>query len=78
MIPRRLLREIQFRCSSGSWRLGYTPLNPNLTEYIYTDCDAFSSLDPHEAVLLFLRWGMKCGVPPVFFGGCFSAMSRSL
>ncbi len=59
VIPRRLFREIQFRWSSGLWRFRYTRLSPNLTEYIYTDCDALSSLDPHEAVLLFLRWGYE-------------------
>jgi len=59
VIPSRLFREIQFRWSSGLWRFRYTRLSPNLTDYIDTDCDAFSSLDPHEAVLLFLRWGYE-------------------
>jgi SAM-dependent methyltransferase len=57
VMPRRLLRELQFRCSSGVWHFKYARLKPNLVEYIYTDCDAFSSLDPHEVVLLFTRLG---------------------
>jgi len=71
VIPRRLFREIQFSWPSGLWRFRYTRLNPNLTEYIYTDCDAFSSLDPHEAVLLFLRWGYEVPSASSFFRRLF-------
>ena len=71
VIPRRLFREIQFRWSSGPWRFRYTRLSPNLTEYIYTDCDAFSSLDPHEAVLWFLRSGCEAPSASSFFRRVF-------
>jgi ubiquinone/menaquinone biosynthesis C-methylase UbiE len=59
VIPRRLFREVQFRCACSEWRIWYRRLRPNLEEYIYTDCDAFSSLDPHEVVLFFLRRGYE-------------------
>lgn len=57
VVPRRLFREIQLRCTSSQWRLRFRRLQPNLEEYICTDCDAFSSLDPHEVALFFLRRG---------------------
>jgi SAM-dependent methyltransferase len=66
VMPRRLFREVQFRCSSGVWQFRYARLKPNLVEYIYTDCDAFSSLDPHEVVLLFTRLGYEALTAPGF------------
>jgi hypothetical protein len=65
-MPRRLFREAQFRWSSGPWQFKYARLKPNLKEYIYTDCDAFSSLDPHEVVLLFTRLGYEVPTAPSF------------
>jgi SAM-dependent methyltransferase len=59
VMPRRLFREVQFHCAPSEWRLWYRRLQPNLEEYVYTDCDAFSSLDPHEVALFFLRRGYK-------------------
>src|SRR5215472_2508498 len=35
----------------------YRRLSPNLTEYVYTDCDAFTSMDPHAAILYFATRG---------------------
>ena len=31
----------------------YRRLTPNLHEYVGTDCDAFTSMDPHTAILYF-------------------------
>jgi len=59
VMPRRLFREIQFRCTFSQWQLWFRRLRPNLEEYICTDCDAFSSLDPHEVALFFLRRGYE-------------------
>jgi len=59
VLPRRLFREIQFRCAPHGWSLWYRHLRPNLEEFIYTDCDAFSSLDPHEVTLFFMRRGYE-------------------
>lgn len=51
-IPRRLYREMY-----ALWRrpvvFDYKRLSPNLQEYIYTDCDAFTSMDAHTAILYF-------------------------
>lgn len=58
-IPHRLRRELQYVLASSDWEFKYKRLSPNLREYIYTDCDAFCSLDPHEGVLLFKRWGYE-------------------
>jgi ubiquinone/menaquinone biosynthesis C-methylase UbiE len=51
-IPVRLCREI---CGLWSRELafGYRRLAPNLQEFIYTDCDAFTSMDPHTAIMYF-------------------------
>lgn len=59
VIPRRLWREFQHTLFPNAWQFQYKRLSPNLTEYIYTDCDAFCCLDPHEAVLLFKSWGYQ-------------------
>ena len=56
---RRFSREIHYHVNSENWKFRYKKLKPNLTEYIYTDCDAFSSLDPHEVALLFKSWGYQ-------------------
>jgi SAM-dependent methyltransferase len=57
VLPRRLARELRFLMRPGKWRMRYRQLQPNFREYVYTDCDAACSLDPHEVVLLFRRWG---------------------
>jgi len=58
-VPRRMAREVEYWLAPAGWEFRYKRLEPNLTEYIYTDCDAFCSLDPHEAVLLFRKWGYR-------------------
>lgn len=63
-VPRRIAREIAalFRVP----RFTYHRLQPNLTEYVGTDCDAFTSLDPHAAILYFARRGWEVPSHPTF------------
>jgi len=66
-IPRRLRRELCHWLAPARWRFQYQRLSPNLEEYIYTDCDAFCSLDPHEAVMLFRHWRYQVPSAPGFW-----------
>lgn len=59
ILPRRILREIAFLCRSEHFRFSCDRLQPNLSDYIYTDCDAFTSMDPHAAILFFLSRGYE-------------------
>ena len=53
VLPRRLLHAVSVR-GGHPIRLPYRRLKPNLHDYLTSDSDAFSSLDP-EAVSAFLR-----------------------
>jgi len=53
-IPRRLSRELR-----RTRRFEYQRLRPNLEEYVGTDCDAFTSMDPHAAALWFAVRGWE-------------------
>ncbi|MEO8033151.1 MAG: class I SAM-dependent methyltransferase [Acidobacteriota bacterium] len=54
----RLSRE--FRASRGQrLSFSYARLEPNLDEYIGTDCDAFTSMDPHAAIMYFSSRGWR-------------------
>jgi SAM-dependent methyltransferase len=54
--PRRALREL--RASRGKpIDFDYVRLTPNLTRYVGTDCDAFTSMDPQAAILYFATRG---------------------
>jgi SAM-dependent methyltransferase len=59
VLPRRILRELACWACQGTFSFSYERLNPNLDEYIYTDCDAFSSMDPHAAILFFKSRGYR-------------------
>ena len=37
----------------------YKRLQPNLQKYVGTDCDAFTSMDPHAAILFFATRGWE-------------------
>jgi SAM-dependent methyltransferase len=51
-LPRRLTREL--RAMRGNpLPFTYSRLRPNLSEYVYTDCDAFTSMDPQAAIIFF-------------------------
>lgn len=56
--PRRAWRELAaLRGRPMPFR--YKRLNPNLQEYVGTDCDAFTSMDPQAAVLFFASRGWE-------------------
>jgi SAM-dependent methyltransferase len=50
-IPRRVARELAALLRRPAFR--YRRLKPNLDEFVGTDCDAFTSMDPHAAILYF-------------------------
>jgi ubiquinone/menaquinone biosynthesis C-methylase UbiE len=54
-LPQRVMRELLalFRTPPFSYRR----LTPNLREYVGTDSDAFTSMDPHAAILYFAKRG---------------------
>lgn len=54
-LPRRVRREVMATMRTPSF--DYSRLQPNLVEYVGTDCDAFTSLDPHAAILYFAARG---------------------
>ena len=54
-LPRRLGREVRARYRVPE--LEYQRLQPNLDEFLGTDSDAFTSLDPHAAILFFAKRG---------------------
>lgn len=66
ILPARLFREIRAAIRSQPLSFEYRRLSPNLAEYIYTDCDAFASLDPHAAILYFKTRGWKVLSHPKF------------
>ncbi|HEX8170305.1 MAG TPA: class I SAM-dependent methyltransferase [Thermoanaerobaculia bacterium] len=54
-LPRRVVRELRAR--RGAMAFDYGRLEPNLEEYVGTDCDAFTSMDPHAAIAYFATRG---------------------
>lgn len=54
-LPQRISREIRARYRVPD--LEYKRLQPNLDEFVGTDSDAFTSLDPQAAILYFARRG---------------------
>ena len=54
-LPQRVARELLALVRTP--RFTYKRLTPNLTEYVGTDCDAFTSMDPHAAILYFAKRG---------------------
>ena len=57
VIPRRIIREIWCRLTGKPNSFRYRRLKPHLDSYLGPDSDAFSSLDPHEAILYYLSRG---------------------
>ncbi len=57
-VPKRVFRELK-ALRRPPLPFEYGRLNPNLEEYVYTDCDAFSSMDPHAAILYFATRGWE-------------------
>jgi SAM-dependent methyltransferase len=58
-MPARIARELRYSVNGGATKFTYRRLNPNLDEYVYTDCDAFTSMDPHTAILYFVSRGFR-------------------
>jgi ubiquinone/menaquinone biosynthesis C-methylase UbiE len=54
-VPRRIAREVAALIRKPAFT--YHRLTPNLHEYVGTDCDAFTSMDPHAAILYFRGHG---------------------
>jgi SAM-dependent methyltransferase len=63
--PGRLLSELQLWLN-GPVAFRYRRLTPNMTRYVYTDSDAFSSMDPHAALIFFLSRGWDVMSHPGF------------
>lgn len=64
-VPRRLLTELRLRLG-GAVPFSYRRLTPNMSAYVYTDSDAFSSMDPHTAIGYFLSRGWRIVSHPDF------------
>jgi SAM-dependent methyltransferase len=60
-LPRRVSRELR-----RTRKFEYHRLTPNLDEYVGTDCDAFTSMDPHAAALYFAVRGWEVLSHPSF------------
>jgi len=59
IIPRRLWRELRWLLVKKPQPFDYKRLEPNLEEYIMSDSDAFTSMDPHAAILFFVSRGLQ-------------------
>lgn len=59
VIPKRITREILYALKKRPVAFTYKRLKPNLEEYVYTDCDAFASMDPHMAIIYYRSRGYK-------------------
>ncbi len=57
-LPRRLVREFKF-LRRAPIEFEFRRLNPSLDQYTYTDCDAFTSMDPHAAIVYFSTRGWR-------------------
>lgn len=56
-IPKRAIREIEYSIFRQPLAFRYQKLKPNLEEYLCADSDAFSSMDPHMAILYYYSRG---------------------
>jgi SAM-dependent methyltransferase len=63
-LPRRLSREL--RACRGPMPFEFHRLTPNLLEYVGTDCDAFTSMDPQAMALYFSTRGWEVLSHPTF------------
>ena len=63
-LPRRVARELLALVRMPAF--SYHRLTPNLHEYVGTDCDAFTSMDPHAAILYFRARGWNVPSHPTF------------
>ncbi len=71
-IPVRIYREIRLVLSGEPLSFDYRRLSPELSEYVYTDCDAFASMDPHAAIMYYLSRGWQILSHPTFIRRFFA------
>jgi ubiquinone/menaquinone biosynthesis C-methylase UbiE len=64
--PSRVIRELRFFLRRRPLPFDYRRLSPNLSDYIYTDYDAFTSLDSHAAIMYYYSRGFKLLSHPKF------------
>lgn len=69
--PLRILREFFYLFKKKPLKFKYKRLSPNLEEYIYTDGDAFVSMDPHMMALYFYSRGYYVISTPNFLKRIF-------
>ena len=67
VIPKRVLREARFAFSSKPSQFDYLRLEPNLTEYVYTDSDAWTHMDSHSCLMYFHSRGWELLSAPTVF-----------
>ena len=65
----RLYHILRFLITRKPLVFDYRRLSPNLSEYVYTDCDAFTSMDPHAAILYYYSRGYNILSHPTFTRG---------
>lgn len=80
IFPKRVWREILFFFKKSPTSFSYQRLEPNLEEYIMSDSDAFTSMDPHAVLLYFLSRGFVVEpnsiVKRILFRNSFVVVSR--
>jgi SAM-dependent methyltransferase len=64
LVVRRVYREVKAGLILGPMPFDYRCLQPNLDTFTGSDSDAFTSMDPHAAILYFLTRGYKAVSAP--------------
>ena len=59
VIPRRIFLELSYWMRPKPLPFKYKKLKPNLQEYLDADSDAFSSMDPHTALMYYRSRGYE-------------------
>jgi len=59
VIPRRIFLELSYWIRPRALPFKYRKLRPNLEEYLDADSDAFSSMDPHMAIMYYRSRGYE-------------------
>ena len=60
VVPRRLIRLLEFLMNKRCTRFKYHSLTPNYERYWMSDSDAVNSMDPFEAIVWFVSRGDQC------------------
>jgi SAM-dependent methyltransferase len=59
ILPKRLFREWRVKTQREKFWIDYGKLEPNLEEFLVSDSDAFTSIDPHAVALFYKSRGFK-------------------